>query len=77
MLTSEPILAHPNYDYPFVIQTDASNCGLGAVLTQYINGGICDYVHQSRFTTGREEVVVREKEALAILWGIQSFRTYV
>ena len=37
-LLSVKILAHPNFKYPFKVQTDASEYGIGAVLTQNING---------------------------------------
>jgi hypothetical protein len=33
-LSSAPILAHPRYDRPFVLYTDASNISFGAVLAQ-------------------------------------------
>ena len=33
-LVSAPILAHPNFDAPFVVETDASNISMGAVLLQ-------------------------------------------
>jgi len=33
-LSSTPILAHPKYDQPFILHTDASKDGFGAVLSQ-------------------------------------------
>jgi hypothetical protein len=31
-LTSRPILQYPDFSKDFILTTDASNCGLGAVL---------------------------------------------
>ena len=38
-LTSSPILAYPNYNKPFILETDASLKGLGAVLSQEDDDG--------------------------------------
>ena len=38
-LCSAPILAYPKFDQHFILQTDASNIGLGAVLAQVDNDG--------------------------------------
>lgn len=37
-LNNGPFLAHPNFDHPFVVNTDACKTGIGAVLYQKIEG---------------------------------------
>ena len=38
LIASAPILARPSFDTQFVIQTDANDTGIGAVLLQVIDG---------------------------------------
>ena len=38
-LTSTPILAYPNFKKPFLLDTDASDSGIGAVLPQFDEAG--------------------------------------
>ena len=79
MLCTAPILHSPDFSQPFLLQTDASERGVGAVLSQ------CDATGQdypvayfSRKLLPREErYSTIEKECLAIKLGVQAFRVYL
>jgi phospholipid-translocating ATPase len=79
ILTSEPLLTSPNFSKPFILQTDASEIGIGAVLSQADEEGL-DYpvAYFSRKLLPREQKFATiEKECLAIKLGIQAFHVYV
>lgn len=45
-LMSTPVLWNPNVEKPFVLQTDASDYGIGAVLSQYDDDGIVAFYNR-------------------------------
>lgn len=77
-LVSPPILSCPDFSKPFVIETDASNVGLGAVLRQEIDGSQRVVAYASR-TLNRAErnLSTTHKELLGILFGVEKYRPYV
>ena len=74
-----PVLWSPNYQKTFILQTDASQRGLGAVLSQLDKDG-SDYpvMYISRKLLSREQQYSTiEKECLAIVWAIRSLWYYL
>lgn len=77
-LISAPILTCPDFDSPFVVQTDASDYGLGAVLTQVQNGEEKVICYLSRSLTKAERLFsTTEKECLGVLFAIEKLRPYL
>ena len=77
-LCGEPLLFTPNFSLPFILQTDASDRGLGAVLTQQVEGVDRPVLYISRKLSQREtKYSTVEKECLAIRWAVGSLRYYL
>ena len=77
-LASEPILHLPDSAEPFVLRTDASDVGIGAVLMQDHDGKLFPVSYASRKLSPREcKYSTIERECLAIVWAIQKFRVYL
>ena len=70
--SNAPILAYPDYTKPFVLDTDASNSGIGAFLSQVQeNGTECVVAYASRSLTRQEQkYCVTRRELLACSRGV-------
>lgn len=76
-LTSAPVLAYPRFDTnaaPFVLHTDASDHGLGAVLEQ--DGRVVAYTSRTLTNTKKNYSVI-QKECLAVVYATKQFRHYL
>lgn len=78
IIINPPILKYPDFSQPFNITTDASNVGIGAVLSQGVVGRDNPIMFYSR-TLNESEVNYStiEKECLAIIQAVKIFRPYV
>ena len=77
-LLQAPILALPNFRHPFVIDTDASETALGAVLSQIIDGEERRIALESRGLSETEvNYATTKREALGIVQAMQWFRLYL
>ena len=73
-----PILAFPNFRHPLVIDTDASETALGAVLSQIIDGEERPIAFESRVLSKTEvNYATTKREALGIVQATQWFRPYI
>ena len=78
-LTSEPILSLPDFQTgQFVVTTDASNKGIGAILSQIINGEERVIAYASRtLTSGESNYSATQLELLSIIHHLDKFRHYL
>lgn len=70
-LTTAPVLGYPDYSLPFVLQTDASGEGLGAVLVQVQNGTERVIAFASRgLSPPKTRYPAHKLEFLALKWAV-------
>lgn len=65
--------------WPFIIETDASHDGLGAILLQADENGVKWPITYASRSLSDDEIKwdTREQEALAVIWAAENFRPFV
>lgn len=81
-MTNTPVLGFADFSLPFVVETDASNDGLGAVLSQVQNGKSKVIAYVSRGLRGGEKNMnnysSKKLELLALKWVVaEKLRDYL
>jgi deoxyuridine 5'-triphosphate nucleotidohydrolase len=79
ILTSDQILIRPDFQKPFILQTDGSAKGLGAVLSQLDSEGKEHPIaYASQRTTATEaNYAATQLEMLAVVWAVKKFHHYL
>ena len=78
-LISAPVLAFPDLNGDYILYTDASDVGVGAVLTQKDENDeekVVSFASKA-FSGAEKNWTTTEKEAFAIVWALQYFHPYV
>ena len=73
-MSSTPVLILPNFKEPFVIETDASDVGIGAVLMQ--NNQPVAYMSKA-LAQHHKQLSIYEKEFLALIMAVEKWRQYL
>ena len=77
-LASAPILTFSNFGNDFILDTDTSTDGLGAVLSQQSEEGERVIAYASwTLTKAERQCCATRREMLALVWGIRQFRPYL
>ena len=78
ILSNAPVLAYPDPASTFILDTDASNEGISAVLSQGIDGEERPVAFFSRtLTRPQQNYCVTRREVLAVAKSIKQFHTYL
>ena len=79
LLCLSPVLTSLDFNRSFILQTDASDCGVGAVLSQCDDEGFNHPVayFSRKLLPHAERYSTVEKECLAIKLGVRAFKVYL
>ena len=78
ILKGENILIQPNFKEQFILTTDASNNGLGAILSQETNNEEVTIAFASRTLNNAERNhSITKKEMLGAIWAMEHFQYYL
>ncbi|GFT00031.1 retrovirus-related Pol polyprotein from transposon 297 [Trichonephila clavipes] len=78
-LIDKPVLYAPNFEREFIVQTDASNAGMGAVLTQLNEQGEEHPILylSKKFSEVEKRYCTTEKECASIVFAIKGLHYYL
>lgn len=78
VLSKAPVLSQPDFQHSFMVATDASLVGLGAVLYQVIDDITCYIAFESRSLAQHQKAYPTTlRELLAILFALSKFHNYL
>ena len=78
-LAMTPVVAHPNFDKPFILYIDASGGGVGAILHQKGEDRRERIIACASRTYNKHEkkYPITEQECLAVVWGVKKFKQFL
>ena len=77
-ITQSPVLAYPDFTKDFILDTDASLDGAGAVLSQIHDGEEKVIAYWSKtFSPAERNYCVTRRELLAVILAVKHFRPYL
>ena len=79
LMTKAPLLAYADFTKPFLLETDASIEGLGAVLAQRGEDNLVHPIAYASRTllTHERNYGISELEALGVVWAVKHFRHFL